>query len=54
MHDIRHSQTCIVWFFHQKHEPVGDEEDGDDENNMEMKEITPASNQDQEVIKKLL
>ena len=35
----------LVWFFHLKHQPVGDEEDDDD---MEMEEMI---NEDQEVNK---
>ena len=36
----------LHWFFYQRHQPVGDEEDDDD---MEMEEMASTSNQDEEV-----
>ena len=36
----------LQWFFYQRHQPVGDEEDDDD---MELEEMTPNANQNQEV-----
>ena len=35
----------LHWFFYQRHQPVGDEEDDD----MEMEEMDSSSNQDEEV-----
>ena len=34
----------LIWFFHQRHQPFGDEEDGED---MEMEEMVPTSNNDE-------
>ena len=39
----------LVWFFHQRHQPFGDEDDTED---MEMENLASVSNQDHNVNKK--